>query len=252
MKLTQAILVTLALLVATALSAKPVAVFTMVIGKVQVKEADGRWINALAGMKVSEKAEIQTALKGKAALQFVNGNLLNIAPGSIVSIDKVVAGNYGTATDVNLSMGKVTAVIAKVDNDKRNHFRVRTPTVVAGVRGSIQEVGYTPELGTSVRMLEHSADVVTNMGAKILVPQGGESQVGSSTVLTPDQVATRENSVVLGNPSQSNGEAEFLVHAQDPTFSTAASDFTFFFNFFDSFLDEIYNMGFTRIDFEKL
>ncbi len=234
------------------LYAKDVAVFTRVVGKVQAK-VGSQWVQAKPGLKIAEKSEVQTSLKGHATLQLVNGTSLQLAPGSVLSIDRLVSGNYGTATDANLRLGKVTAMVEKPNAvGQRNYFRVKTPTVVAAVRGSIQEVGYTPEMGTTVRMLEHASDVVNRNGFALVVPQGGSGKVAGMQVVTPEMAAQMGNTVVLGNGSMSAAEQEFLLNASDFTFASSAGDLADFYNFFDSLFDDLYNQGLTRIDFEKL
>lgn len=249
-KLALKILIFLSL--AYGLFAKPVGIFSMVIGKVQVKDGS-QWIQAQPGMKVNEKAEIQTGIKSRATLQLVNGSQLQINPGTVVSIDRLLSGNYGTATDVNLSLGKITAVIARADKeDQRNFFRVRTPTAVAGVRGSVQEVAYSPDTGTSVRMLEHAADVIGRNGQKVYVPESGETKLSADKIITPEQGAQAQSIVVFSHAGISSQEQDFLLFTNDLSFSSAASDYTEFFRFWDSLFDKLYNQSFVIIEFEKL
>ncbi|MCS6985256.1 MAG: FecR domain-containing protein [Leptospiraceae bacterium] len=236
------------------LMAKPVGVFTAVVGKVEVREEGGRWVEARPGMKVVEKAEIQTGLKAKATIQLIHGSQVTIFPGSVVSIDRLVSGSYGTATDVNLSLGKITAVIARRDRlEEKNYFRVRTPTAVAGVRGSIQEVAYSPDSGTHVRMLEHTSEVMSRNGQKSLVPEGGAAQLSGDTMRTANQLAHESDLVVFQNAGMSEAESEFLTYTTDLTYSSAASDFTALFGLWDEILDQLLaEFGFVRITFEKL
>ncbi len=167
MKRVLQILLGVIFIASTSLWAVPVGAFVVVKGNVQVKPEKGKWTKATVGMKFDAKTEIQTSLTGNASIKFVNDTVMNITPGTSINIARMVAGSYGTATDVQLSLGRIKTFIAKPKLvEKRNHFRVITPTVVAAVRGSEQEVGYTPEKGTEVIMHEHASDIVNNKGMK--------------------------------------------------------------------------------------
>lgn len=247
------ILLGASIITSASLWAVPVGTFLVIKGNVQVKPENGKWTKATIGMKFDAKTEIQTSLTGSAVVKFVNGTIMNIASGTSVGIARMVSGSYGTATDVQLSLGRIKTLVAKPGiMDKRNHFRVITPTVVAAVRGSNQEVGYTPETGTEIKMLEHASDIINRNGMLSMVPQGGKSLVTQLQTMPPDVVATQGNMVIFANGSMSGNEADFMLEAGDMMFGGNAGDMTEFFNFFDSFFDDLYNLGFTEIDFDKL
>ena len=250
------ILILAAFLIASSgIAAKQIGKLSLVIGKVDVRTSGGSWNRATSGMSISDNTEIQTSLKGKAVVQMTTGSSVSINPGSLMSFDKFATGSYGTATDVSLKMGRITAVVAR-HPDARNHFRVKTPTAVAGVRGTTEEIGYSPDLGTEVILHESSADIIGANGQRSFVPQGGSASATEQQMLPPGEMANREESVVLGNNSMSSDEMDFFFDSSDTLFSGNANDFNEFWGFFDEldedqFYDDLFN-NFERVEFERL
>lgn len=231
------------------LQAKVVAKFESLSGLVQYREKGGKWQNAKIGTALSANTELQTSPTGKATLLFPNGTKVTLKPGTLAALDQYSTGSYGTQTNMSLRVGRINADIAKVnDANVRNHFRVRTPTVVAGVRGSNADI--SSGSSTKIRMNEHSMDVTNRNGQQIRVPQGGGTQVTGTQMLRPDQLESRDNTVtlVMGEGS-SPGEAEMAMFAGDFLFSSNPSDFADFLDFL-GFLDDLFNSN--SVTFEKL
>lgn len=234
------------------LLAKPVATFESLSGLVQVRESKGKWQNARLGTKLNTNSEIQTGATGKATLLFVNGNKITLSPGTLVSLDQYGEGGYGTQTTMSLRIGKMNADIAKVnDANVRNHFRVRTPTVVAGVRGTIQEVGHTPDKGSSVKLLESSSEIMNRHGQRSVVPQGGQSTVNKEGTTTADKTESKnQTATMVANQGATAGEAELATSAGDFTFSSNAADFDDFMSLIEA-LEELQFRN-SRVTFQKL
>ncbi|AFM13232.1 FecR family protein [Turneriella parva] len=237
-------------LIATdSLAAKVVAKFESITGAVQYREKGGKWQNAKIGSPLNDNTELQTGPTGKASLIFPNGTKVVLKPGTLASLDQYTTGSYGTQTNMSLRVGRMNADIAKVnDANVRNHFRVRTPTVVAGVRGSNADV--SNGTSTNIRMNEHSMDVRNVAGQQIRVPEGGGSQITGNKMLRADQLESRENTVTMTSQESSSGaEAEMAFFAGDNLFSSNPSDFTDFMDFLE-FLDFLNAID--SVTFEKL
>lgn len=237
------------MLATNSLAAKVVAKFESITGAVQYREKGGKWQNAKIGSPLNDNTELQTGPTGKASLIFPNGTKVVLKPGTLASLDQYTAGSYGTQTNMSLRVGRMNADIAKVnDANVRNHFRVRTPTVVAGVRGSNADVSNGSS--TNIRMNEHSMDVINGTGQQIRVPEGGGSQITGNRMLRPDQLESRDNTVTMTSQEASSGaEAEMAFFAGDSLFSSNPSDFTDFMDFLE-FLDFLYATD--SVTFEKL
>lgn len=212
---------------AISVEAKVAAKFESITGIVQYREGKGKWQNAKIGSALNTNTELQTGPNGKATLLFPNGSKVTLNPGTLASLDQYSTGPYGTQANMSLRMGRMNADIAKVnDANTRNHFRVRTPTVVAGVRGTVQEVSYTPDKGSEVTLLESSAEVTDKSGRSAVVPQGGSAQVSGTKMETADQREQKLNTVTMvAGESATSGEAEMAMSAGDNTFSSSFSDF---------------------------
>lgn len=198
------------------LSAENIGTVSFTAGKVQIKQGS-EWINAKAGMKFSQTSEIQTGLKSLAILNFNNGNRLKIQAGTMISMASYTEGSYGNATNVNLKMGKITAIVSKPEEGK-NHFRVRTPTVVAGVRGTIEEISYTPEGGTQIFLVESSAEVFSQYG-RFIVGENNSGKVGSHGDNVSQGHENRRNhrSVRAANPSLGSTEVRAFIRDGRPS-----------------------------------
>ncbi len=234
------------------LSAKVVAKFESITGAVQYREKSGKWQNAKIGSPLNDNTELQTGPTGKATLIFPNGTKVVLKPGTLASLDQYTTGAYGTQTNMSLRVGRMNADIAKVnDANVRNHFRVRTPTVVAGVRGSNTDI--SNGTSTNIQMNEHSMDVRNGAGQQIRVPQGGSSQISRNEMVTSDKMETKNNMVTMvSSESSSAYEAEMAFFAGDSLFSSNSADFDEFIDFAD-FLEFLDYLNFANsVEFEKL
>lgn len=240
----------LAMLLPAALHAKVVAKFESLSGLVQYREKKGKWQNAKIGTQLQPDTELQTGPNGKATLLFPNGNKVTLNPGTLASLDQYGAGAYGTQTNMSLRMGRMNADIAKVnDANKRNHFRVRTPTVVAGVRGTLEEVGHTADKGTEVILQESSSEVVDGNGRSSIVPQGGKSQITTGGTTTADKMEMKNSTVTMAGQGVTAAEEDMSFTSGDFSFSGNLGDLTDLFDLFDEFEA----LGFfNSVTFEKL
>jgi hypothetical protein len=239
----------LALAVLGTIEAKPVAKFESLSGIVQYREKGGKWQNAKIGTPLTANTELQTSPTGKATLLFPNGTKVTLKPGTLAALDQYATGSYGTQTTMSLRVGRMNADIAKVnDANVRNHFRVRTPTVVAGVRGSNADI--SNGMSTNIRMNEHSMDVMNGLGQQIRVPQGGGTQVTGYQMVRPDQLEARDQTATMtSQEGASADEAEMAFFSGDFLFSNNPSDFADFIGFLE-FLDFLNSFG--NVTFEKL
>jgi len=197
----------------TAAFAEPAGKFIFVTGKVQILE-NGAWKEAQAGMFVSAGSEIQTGLKSRAILKFGNGSEMKINAGTLVSLADYREGGFGTETNVDLKMGKITAAVARHEKAK-NHFNVRTPTVVAAVRGTIEKIAYTPEGGTRIDLVESSAEVKSRRG-RFIVSEGNSGSERDGEVLQSHENRREDRSTRAANPSAAASELQSFIRSGRP------------------------------------
>ena len=112
------------------------AKLSKVKGKVQVKSSDtAAWQKASDGMTVTQGAKIKTAAKSEVTVAWGKDHAVKIDAMSAVSLTKMLKGKSGKQDNkVTLEKGKAFAKVGKME--KGSSFTVKTPTAVAGVRGS--------------------------------------------------------------------------------------------------------------------
>jgi hypothetical protein len=172
-----------------------VAEIVYVSGTVRIKTitAPG-WVDAKEGMVVKEGDIIKTEVDSNAELAFGEGlkNILNVFPSSQLVISKFKPGC------VKLEEGRVFSLIKSLE--KGSTFEVRTPTAVAGARGTGWGVGLQDD-STEVQDFEQTVYAAGLNGDGILVGlanlkagwktllSGGQGP-GGLLKLTPEEVTS--------------------------------------------------------------
>lgn len=152
-----------------ALSARAQAVhgvLKVVKGDVQITQAsDGKTVAAKIGQKVFPKDTIVAGKDARAKIVMVDNNEINVSPDTKMVIQ---AYDYKPEEDkknvlLNVMYGKVrNKVNQKYDGE--NKFQVKTPSAVAGVRGTDFMVGFTPPPSGSPVGTPGMSNVVTFSG----------------------------------------------------------------------------------------
>lgn len=109
--------------------------FASLKGTVQIYQ-NQKWVDANLAMKLPTGAMIQTAYRSQAIVIYPKGGQLALGSNTRVTLlDNSVSS--GTDREVLIDHGNVSGFVKKGTGAERNGFRMRTPTVVAGVRGSV-------------------------------------------------------------------------------------------------------------------
>jgi hypothetical protein len=101
-------------------------------------ERSGRKIPAPVGAKVQQGDVVVTGPDGSVGIAFLDASLLSAGPSSVLAIDRFVfdsTTNQG-AFETFLKTGTLAAVSGKIAKQSPDAMKVRTPTVVLGVRGT--------------------------------------------------------------------------------------------------------------------
>lgn len=233
-------MITLLLTGLVSLHGQAAAKFESLSGGVQIKIKDSKWSAAKLGQSLAADTIIATGPRGKAELVFPNGSTLRLNSLTQVTLDSYNFGKFGTQTVMSLRTGRVVAKIAKYKKGgASNYFLVRTPTAVAGVRGTIKEVAYSPDKGSEIKLVESEADVVDSSGKKSIVPEGGKSTVTTGETLTADKVATREAAATTNSQATTSAnEVTISNNTGDFNFAPNARDFTDTQRLFDKFRED--------------
>lgn len=120
-------------------------VFMVVKGDVKLI-SKGKSIPAKVGQKVFEGDSITTGPDSRAKVVMSDKNVLNISPDTKVEITiyKNDPSSNTKKVDLKVDQGKVRAAVEQKYDDEKNTFRIKTPTAVAGVRGTDFSVSFNP------------------------------------------------------------------------------------------------------------
>ncbi len=241
-------------LLATGLHAEAVAKFEYLSGNVQYKLKGGQWKAAKIGVSLPPDTDLETGPRGQAVIIFHNGSKLTLHSLTHVNLESYGSGTYGTQTVMGLRTGRVVAQIAHYKQPaERNYFQVRTPTVVAGVRGTIQEISYSPDKGCEIKMLESASDIIDRARSKSVVPEGGKSRVTGGETVTADKVARREGgSTMTSQQFSTAGEQASSYSAGDLNFSGNPEDFLNFQHLYEKISQDVFEKARDVLVIEKL
>lgn len=140
------------------------AVITFAVGESKIDHEDGTQEKAKIGVKLSEKDKVITNKKSKVDIQFSNGEIIRLDSNSYLYLDYVYRklGGYDTKetnnSELALISGKLFAKVNKMN--KNDSFTIKTPTSIAGVRGTSFIVATSGKKDT-VKVLDGAVAVKT-------------------------------------------------------------------------------------------
>lgn len=111
-----------------------IATLSAVKGKVVFKASgDSEWKSAYDKATAGEGDTIRTGADSSVIIKFNDGSMTKLGPLAILKLDKV-GGVGGPSTSLNVNNGKLWSRVRK--QGAESTFNVKTPTAVAGVRGT--------------------------------------------------------------------------------------------------------------------
>ncbi|MFA5147008.1 MAG: FecR family protein [Candidatus Omnitrophota bacterium] len=173
---------------------------TTLVGGVRVlKKGASDWHYAKPDETLGEGDRIETSEDGKATLLLDNGNLLHIQPGSRIALATLKrdpkTGEFDNTFESD--MGKVKAVVEKLG--KNSNFRIKTPTAMCGVRGTVMFLTISP--AATQAFYEGGGGIVTN------TISGDTQFVGSG------QNTVSSNTGAVAAPAMTSNEARTSLNA---------------------------------------
>jgi len=136
----------LVLLVPGAAFADPVGSFSRTEGNVDLlRKGDTKAVSVQVGDAVSMGDAIRTKRDGKAEIRFNDDTVIQLAPETRITIDQYTYTSANTRERGFLSLfrGKIRAIVSKVKaaavpvvGKTEANFNVKTPTAIAGVKGT--------------------------------------------------------------------------------------------------------------------
>lgn len=139
----------------TALTGKDVEEMSGMItscgGQVEVRrEGEESWHNAVMKEVLAEGDRIRTGEDGRVEITLDNGNIVNLQANSELLL-KTLRKDSKTGQYENVmesEYGKIKAIVEKLGT--KSTFKIKTPTAVCGVRGTVMYLNVDPSAGTQV------------------------------------------------------------------------------------------------------
>ncbi len=180
----------------TSLAADGKAMLTQLKGDVQVTTASGKTTAAKDKMPVAAGDSVKTGAGAQAYIAFAGGHVVKVDQLSVVKVAEIGA----KATKVDLASGRVFAKTAKLQSGAV--FNVKTPTAVAGVRGTGFEA--TP---ASFSVSEGEISVSAG-GVEVTLPEGMMTSVADGTPSAPEAVPADKMESLKSESSECSAIAE--------------------------------------------
>jgi hypothetical protein len=146
----------MALLISTGVTfgASPVGKVVSVKGEAFVAKLLKPKKKATVGMEIHEKDKIKTGTEGEIVIDMFGETNITLSKGAYLKIPKKSKGKDGK-TKLNLLGGSLKAEVKNLGAEQS--FSIRTPSAVAGVRGTIVGVSYGVDSGiTGSQSIPHS------------------------------------------------------------------------------------------------
>jgi hypothetical protein len=213
LKITMMILVCVTALIwsGAAQAAAEKAVVMKVSGTVDAMAPGAGWVKAVIGAQLPEGTKVRTGKDGEVFLRWSGENVIKIKALSIVELTKMQTDGNVSKSLIGLSQGNVFSKVKKFD-DKNSSFEVKTPTAVAGVRGTGFDASFTPGQPTVFAVTEGTI-VVEAGGAAIEVTEGMMSEVSEGMAPTEPAPAPPAE---LENLKNENEQTKEIVISEAP------------------------------------
>lgn len=177
-------------------------VMMVVKGDIKVTSGkDGKTEGAKVGRKVFAGDSIMAGPDSRAKVVMSDRNILNVSPDSKIVIEKYATDAKGESKNVEIKVeyGKVRAQIEqKYDGDK-SKFNIKTPTAVAGVRGTDFITGFNRQTRQTSVVTFSGMVAVGNMGPNgqiqnaVFVRPGQTTNVGAGATPEPPKAMPKED-----------------------------------------------------------
>lgn len=154
-------------------------VITYLEGQVQVKKSgETQWIPGHANMILGEKDQIKVLAQSRAELILDNQSVMRLSENSLLTIHKLekerTTGKENTR--MGISLGRVWVKVSKFFNPA-SRTDVKTPTVIAGVQGTIYQLSVAADQSTTIQVYEGAVNVYNPFPKALPSAPGAPAQV---------------------------------------------------------------------------
>gem|GEM_PF-2953334 len=161
----------------------PASVLAVLAGRVELAHGTAAYTTARDGETVATGDRLRTDGAGHAVVTFFDGSTLDIAPATELTIE--AAGSTDGAVDLRITqaIGRTFSSVHKLV-DTRSRYEIRTPSLVAAVRGTKFEVQVDAD-GSAAERTTEGLVAVSSAGSEVLVPAGAETRATPGTSPAP-------------------------------------------------------------------
>lgn len=200
------------LIFANPIHAKPLSgVFMVVKGDVQVLRANKETIKAKVNISVTAGDTIISGVDSRAKIVMEDKNVIHISPKTELKIETYVNNGSQKNVELNLKEGKVRNNVEQTYDGDKNKFIIKTPTAVAGVRGTQFIASFDKgSQQTQIVTLQGRVEL-TNIPAKpdvpattVVVNKGETSSASSAQPPTPPTVIPTEQIKKIDKDTNAN------------------------------------------------
>ena len=137
-------------------------------------------------MPLYQGDKIETKRESRCEITFNNGDVIRIDENSIYTVEAFSQKDSTSATESSLSIGRIWANIRKLFSDDA-YFKVKSPSAVIAVRGTIYRVDADKDHSTQVRVYEGEVSVepAGSLGGVKSAP--GKHSIGRPGQIQPPQ-----------------------------------------------------------------
>lgn len=158
-------------------------IFMVVKGDIKVTSKDGKTEPAKVGKKVFPGDAIAAGADSRAKVVMSDKNVLNVSPDSKIVIEKYENnGADKKNVELNVLYGKVRASVEQKYDGEKSKFNIKTPSAVAGVRGTDFITGYNPTTKVS--------QVITFSGVVAVGTAGPNGSISNPVFVRPGQMTS--------------------------------------------------------------
>lgn len=138
---------------------KAIGKITFPLNRVFVIPAGTNNLNyARFNMEVFAGDKIETKKESRCEITLKNGDILRIDENSIFTLENIRIGDNSVQGESFLGIGKLWANIKKIFSDD-DYFKVKSPSAVIAVRGTIYRVNANQDTTTEVRVYDGEVSV---------------------------------------------------------------------------------------------
>lgn len=195
-------------------------IFKVVKGKVTVKNKTGKEQRARIGLKIFPQDTILTGKNSRAKVVMTDQNEINVSPESEIQLSKY---EFDAKSDkknvlINVIYGKIRSKVSqKYDGD--NKFQVKTPSAVAGVRGTDFITSFNP-MNQQTQIVTFEGRVEFGLPAGLNIVNSVMVGVGQSSSLVAGTMPSAPIEIPVAELGKFNTDSDASLASEPPKTET--------------------------------